>query len=207
MQVWGSKDDGVRMAFEQARRLAIKAPSLTPRDEMETATMAANNVNSKMWALRRGMDAVGVEDPEAEVDLIKEERTDAALFPADVQTQAALASQMQQLQMDAQMFQQQQGGPAGPPTPGGSPLEALTAQAQAAAPDGQLALNQPGEGAVLPPEALTAGAPPPGGGAPVAGQGFNAASQQMIKGGEPTNRLLFQQPIGPGEAPPTETPV
>jgi hypothetical protein len=197
-RIWGNKQPEVKTAFEQAARLQVKPPSLTPRDDMETATMAANNVNSKLWSLRRGMDAIGVEDPEAEVDLVKEERTDAALFPADVQTQAALASQMQQLQMTAQQMAPAAQGT----TPAGAPLEALAQQAAMAAPNGQQQFNQTGEGAVLPPEALTPGAPPPGGGAPVAGEGYNAAAQQMIRGGEPVNRLLFQQPIGPGEAPP-----
>lgn len=203
VRVWSNKQKEVGAAFLQARRLSIKPPSLTPRDDMETSTMAANNVNSKMWALRTGMDAIGVEDPEAEIDLVKEERTDASLFPADVQVQAALASQLQQMQMDAQMFQQQQASPpAGAPPGGGGPLQALAQQAASAAPGGQQMFNQPGEQPMLPPEGLTPGAPPPGGGAPVMGPGYNATSQQMIKGGEPTNRLLFQQPIGPGETPP-----
>jgi hypothetical protein len=202
VRVWGNKNPEVKAAFEAASRLIVTPPSLTPRDELETATMAANNVNSKLWALRRGMDAVGVEDPEAEVDMVKEERTDASLFPADVQTQAALASQLQQLQMTQMQMQ----GPQQAQTPPGDPLQALAAQAAQAAPGGQPMMNGAGEQAVMPPEALTPGAPPPGGGAPVAGEGFNAASQQMIKGGEPTNRLLFQQPIGPPPVPPNEVP-
>jgi hypothetical protein len=202
--VWGNRDADVRGAFEQAQRLVVKAPSLTPRDEIETATMAANNVNTKLWSLRRGMDAVGVEDPESEVVMVKEERTDASLFPADVQTQAALASQLQQLQMTTQQMQMAQ--QPQPPAPSGGAPGGLGAQAAAAAPGGMPMLNGQGEGAVLPPEALTPGAPPPGGGAPVEGEGYNAVAQQMVKGGEVTNRLLFQQPIAPGGTPipPTE---
>ena len=64
--IWSHYNEGLADAFAQANRLTVKAPSLTPRDEMETSTMAANNVNSKLWSLRRGMDAVGIEDPEAE---------------------------------------------------------------------------------------------------------------------------------------------
>ena len=200
--VWGNKNEDLGLAFAQASRLQITPPSLTPRDELETSTMAANNVNSKLWTLRRGMDKVGVEDPEAELDILKEERTDAALFPADVQTQVALMAQMQQMQMDMQQLQAQMGG--GQPGMGGEgPLDQLAAQAAGMAPDGMTSLNGPGEQGVLPPEALSAGAPPPGGpgGGIETGPGFNAASQTMVKGGEPTNRLLLQQPLG---APPEE---
>ena len=42
-------------------RLDIIDPSLSPRDEMETATRAANLVGAKLWSQARGMDAVGVE--------------------------------------------------------------------------------------------------------------------------------------------------
>jgi len=72
VDVWSHFNDDLGMAFAQASRLSVKPPSLTPRDEIETSTMAANNVNSKLWSLRRGQDAVGVKDPEAEIDTIKE---------------------------------------------------------------------------------------------------------------------------------------
>jgi hypothetical protein len=199
--VWSHFNEDLGMAFAQASRLSVKAPSLTPRDEIETSTMAANNVNSKLWSLRRGMDSVGVEDPEAEIDTIKEERTDASLFAADVQVQAALASQLQQMQMTAQEMQAQMGAPpAGAPPSMGGPVPQLAAQAQMAAPGGMPMLNGTGEQAVLPPEALTPGAPPPGS-APLTGPGYNAVNQTMVREGEPTNRLLFQQPVGPPPEP------
>lgn len=194
--VWANKNEGLAEAFAQASKLVITPPSLTPRDELETATMAANNVNNKLWTVRRGMDAVGVEDPEAEVDVVKEERTDASLFPADVQTQAALAAQLQQLQMTQQQMQPQAGQQMGMGMGGGGPVDQLAAQAGAMSPGGMGSLNAPEEQAVMPPEGLTPGAPPPG---PVTGPDYNAVSQTMVKGGEPTNRLLLQQPIGPGE--------
>jgi len=197
--VWGNKNEDLGLAFEQASRLQITPPSLTPRDELETSTMAANNVNSKMWTLRRAMDKVGVEDPEAELDILKEERTDAAIFPADVQTQVALMAQMQQMQMDMQQLQQQMGGQPGAPG-GEAPMDQLAAQAAGMAPEGMPSMNAPGEQGVMPPEAM-----PPGGGQPPpgieSGPGFNASNQTMIKGGEPTNRMLLQQPLG---APPEE---
>jgi hypothetical protein len=197
--VWSHYNDGLADAFAQANRLSVKAPSLTPRDEMETSTLAANNVNAKLWSLRRGQDAVGVEDPEAEIDVIKEERTDASLFPADVQVQAALASQLQQLQMTAQQ-NAPQGQPGMPPGGGGAPLDQLAQQAAMQAPNGQPMMNGAGEQAVMPPEALTPGAPAPGGG-PLSGPGYNAMAQTMVKQGAPSNRLMLQQPIGQPPAP------
>jgi hypothetical protein len=203
VDVWSDKNEELGAAFEQASRLVIKAPSLTPRDDIETSTMAANLVNAKLWSLRRGQDTVGVEDPEAEIDIIKEERTDASLFPADVQVQAALMSQMQQLQMQAAQMQ-----PAGPPglPPGGgteAPLDQLAMQAAMMAPGGSPMMNGAGEQAVMPPEGLTPGAPTPGGG-PLTGPDFNAVNQTMVKGGEAQNRLMLQQPLGVPQGPPEE---
>ena len=55
--------------------------------------------------------------------------------------------------------------------------------------------NGEGEQAVMPPEGLTPGAPPPGSGGFAGGPGFNAVNQTMLKEGEPTNRILLQQPL------------
>ena len=202
--LWSEKSAELRGAFEMASALDIKAPSLTPRDELETATLAANNVNAKLWSLRRGMDVVGVEDPEAEVDIVKEERTDASLFPADVQVQAALMSQLQQLQMTAQEMQaaqgqqaQMQGGMGQQP----GALNQLAMQAAQAVPQGQEQMNGMGEQGVMPPEAMPGNALPMGAaGPPVTGEGYNAVNQTMVREGEPTNRLLLQQPLGPPPA-------
>ena len=194
--IWSNKNEELGLAFAQASRLSIKPPSLTPRDELETSTMTANNVNAKLWSVRRGMDAVGIEDPEAELDVVKEERTDAGLFPADVQTQVALMAQMQQMQMDQSQMQQSLGG-APPPGMGGAggapPMDQLAAQAAGMSPDGMTMLNGAGEAGMMPPEGLAPGATPP---ALPTGPGYNSVNQTMIKGGEPTNRMLLQQPIG-----------
>jgi hypothetical protein len=77
--------------------LDIIPPSLSPRDEQETAARAASLVNAKLWSQARGMDAVGVDDPEQEQDIIRGERTDATLWPADVQTMAQLMGILQSL--------------------------------------------------------------------------------------------------------------
>lgn len=82
-------------------RLDIIDPSLSPRDEMETANRAAALVGAKLWSQARGMDAVGVDDPEQEQNIIRRESTDATLWPDRVnlmvQLMSALAAAQQQM--------------------------------------------------------------------------------------------------------------
>jgi len=182
--IWSNKVNDMKLAFAIAGRLEIKAPSITPRDDAETATMALNLLNGKVWSLARAMDYTGVDDPEGEIARVREERTDATLFPADVQTMAALMATFQQLGMQQQqmgMGQQQAG-------------QAANAQRQAAGGfTGQPMMNGGGEQVMTPPEAM----PPGEGGLPPSGPGQNFLSQTAISGGEPNNRLLMQQPIAP----------
>jgi hypothetical protein len=190
--LWGKKNTTLAQAFEMAGKLVVKAPSLTPRDDIEVATMALNLVNGKLWAQERGMDATGVEDPEREQETIRSERQDPALFPADVQAQAALAATMQQIQMTG-MQMQQQAGPPQADTVGaeGEAMEAQAAQRGAmdeAMPGGQPMMNGEGEQAVAPPGSSAAF-----GGGP----GFNAVNQTMLQEGEASNRIMLQQPLGP----------
>lgn len=134
------------------------------------------------------MDITGVDDPEAEQDLIRKQRTDASMFPADVQVQMALLAQMQQLQMTQQQAQQEQ-------------MAQQAAQGQAAQREslggqqGMPMMNGEGEQPVLPPEGLPANA----GGLPPSGPGENFLAQTQIQGGEANNRLLLQQPVAPEE--------
>src|ERR1035437_221988 len=81
--------------------LVVLDPSLSPRDEMETATRAANLVAAKLWSQRRAMNAVDVDDPEQEQNMIREESTDATLFPDRVQVMAQLMSALQALNLNA----------------------------------------------------------------------------------------------------------
>lgn len=73
-------------------KLDIQDPSLSPRDEMEQATRAANLVGAKLWSQVRGMDAVGVDDPEQEQNIIRRESTDATLWPDRVNLMVQLMS-------------------------------------------------------------------------------------------------------------------
>lgn len=115
-------------------RLDIIDPSLSPRDEMETAQRSANLVNNKLWSQARGMDAVGVDDPEQEQNIIRRESTDATLWPDRVnlmvQLMVALNSAQAQAPQDVQgqVAGQQASGAAalqdalGMQTPGGNPM-------------------------------------------------------------------------------------
>jgi hypothetical protein len=208
--VWANKADELAPVLLGSGRLDILAPSLTPRDDMETAQIARTLVDGKLWSAIRGMDRTGVDDPEAEQDTIRLEQTDVALNPAAVQVIAAVAQQLQAMgfqnaqQATESLAGGQPGGQGGPPP--GSPEEqqALMEQmrGQMGAPQGQ-----PGSGEQPVPanEAMPAnvegGAP---GAGPVPGPGGpgQVMAQTMVKGGEATNRLLFQQPINqPGQPP------
>lgn len=187
-RVWAEKGEPeLRDILAGAKVVMVEPPSLTPRDDMEAATMSGNLVSAKLWSQRRAMDRVGVEDPEQEQDLIREERTDATMFPADVQVQAQLLALLQQMGLaanpQAQAQAEQAGAQLGLGGPGSPPV-----------PPGQPAMNAPAEQPIGP------GGPPEIGGAPPAPGGGEAGflAQTAIRGGEPTNRLLSQTQFGEG---------
>jgi hypothetical protein len=118
-------------------RLDIIDPSLSPRDEMETSQRAANLVSAKLWSQARGMDAVGVDDPEQEQNIIRRESTDATLWPDRVNLMVQLMAALNSAQAQApqgvadQAAGQAQSGAAalqtalGMQTPGNTPGEQL----------------------------------------------------------------------------------
>jgi hypothetical protein len=190
-EVWAQKNEQLAPVFLMAGRLVVKPPSLTPRDDIEQATMALNLLNGKVWSLERAQDATGVEDPEREQETTAQERQNPAIFPQDVQAQAALMATMQQLQMQAAQMQQMQGPPQAPPGQAeAQAMEAQEARRQAAdrgVPAGSPMMNGAGEQGVPPEEAS----------AFRGGEGYNAVNQTMLMEGQPTNRILLQQPLGP----------
>ena len=95
--VWAAKEPDLEGVLLGTGRLDIMSPSLTPRDDMETAQIARTLVDGKLWSAVRGMDRTGVDDPEAEQNIIRAEQTDAALNPAAVQVMAQLAQVLQSL--------------------------------------------------------------------------------------------------------------
>jgi hypothetical protein len=207
LKVWKTKDKDVKTILAKDNGfLDIIDPSLSPRDEQETAVRAANLVNAKLWSQARGMDAVGVDDPETEQQLIREESTDATLWPERVQVMAQLMAALQSLGLNApagasaQAAGQAQSGqealrkalgaqtPTNTPASGG-PGGAPEAQGQTPPIPGA----PPEAGGAAPPFAQGPGAGPATGGpagpeAPVI--------QGMLQGGVTKGRILTQQKLG-----------
>ena len=109
-KVWSNmKGEGAKLMKRILKngmpRLDIIDPSLSPRDEMETANRASALVSARLWSQARGMDAVGVDDPEQEQNIIRRESTDATLWPDRVQLMvqlmSALAAAQQQMPQGA----------------------------------------------------------------------------------------------------------
>jgi len=197
--LWAAKTPEVRDILTAPYRHDIVPPTLTPRDDAETATLAANLASSKLWSMARAMDRVGVDDPEMEQDIIREEQTDATLNPAAVMTMAQMLTVLKQLgipapaEAEAAAAQQQQALAASRLLGGGQ--------------QGSPEMNAEGEQPMLPPEAGMP-APPMGAplGAPTAGPEGAAAPPGGIEGqmmmqqmtpteGEPKTRILSQQKI------------
>lgn len=177
--VWAEKvgNDSVGKALKTVKRLDIVPPSLTPRDDMEAAQIAQGLTNSKLWSMRRAMDRTGVDDPEQEMNMIREEQTDATLNPAAVQVMAQLMALLQQLGMQQQQAQQML-----------QSQEQSLAAVRGLQPSlgGTQSLNAPEEQQPRRPDQL----PTQG-----EGEGNKALLQTQIKEGEPSNRILTQQNI------------
>lgn len=176
VKVWSKKDATVAKIVQGGGgTLDIISPSLNPRDEMETMTRAANAVGAKLWSQRRGMDAVGVDDPETEQDMIREERTDATMFPVDVLQMAQLMQTLQALGLRQPPGAQDQA--QGQLASGQADLsKALGASTAVNSTSSQL----PGDQGVMPPEGVPAGGTPAAN-APFA-QGPQAPMQTQLQG-------------------------
>jgi hypothetical protein len=194
--VWAAKDRTIREILTAPYRHDIQPPTLTPRDDMETATMAANLAQAKLWSGARAMDRVGVDDPEMEQDIIREEQTDATLNPAAVMTMAQMLTVLKQLGIPA---------PPEAEAAAASQQQALaSSRLLGGGVEGQPAMNAPGEQPMAPPEAgappemgvplgAPEGTPPP---APAGGIEGQMMTQQMTPTeGAPKTRILSQQKI------------
>jgi hypothetical protein len=196
LAVWGKKDKAVAAVLRDGSGfLDIVDPSLSPRDEMETSTRAANLVQNKLWSQRRAMDSVGVDDPETEQEMIREESTDATLWPERVQVMAQLMAALQQLGLSAP--QGAQGQAEGQMTSGQADLrKALGEQAPNAGPGAGGPGGEPSMMANTPP---IPGQGPEAGGAPLASPPAGAdpmLMQGMLQGGETKGRIMTQTKLG-----------
>lgn len=188
--IWGAKMATLRPILIGAGRLSLTAPSLTPRDDLETASLAANLVNAKLWSQIRGMDKVGVDDPESEQTVIREERTDASMFPADVQVMAQLMLLLQQLGIMPQQQAEAQGQL--------SQAQTLAAYRQPGGGQGSPMLNAPEEQVGVPPEGAPANTPE---GEALTGPTVpppEVQGQTLVQEGEASNRIVSTQsyPVG-----------
>lgn len=195
VKVWAKKDATVRKIIAAGGGvLELSDPSLSPKDEMETATRAANLVAAKLWSQARGMDAVGVDDTEQEQNIIRAERTDATMFPADVQVMAQLMAALQSLGLQAPAGVAQQGGE----TIANGQNDLRTALG-AGTPNGTVGSQGAGNQGEAPP---IPGAGPEAGGAEApfaqaqAPQGSTTQLQTMLQGGKSSGRLLTNTPLG-----------
>jgi hypothetical protein len=193
--VWASKDTRIKQIEDAGGGfLEIIDPSLSPRDEGDTAIRAGNLVSAKLISQARGMDMVGVDDPEAEQDIIREESTDATLWPERVQIMAQLLIAL---------------GQAGIQAPAGAVGQAQ-GQANSATGDLRNALGAgtPQVGPGAPASAADLGQTPPipgqpqtSGGAPAPFiQGPNAGGgtqlQSMTEGGQVHSRIISKTNLG-----------
>lgn len=192
VKVWEKYDDRVRAVVEAGGGvLEITQPSLSPRDEMETAQRALALVNGKLFSQARGMDLVGVDDPEQEQNIIREERTDATLWPADVQVMAQLMGVLQSLGLTPPAGAQQQAGAMA-----GSGTEALRQSLGAGAPTRNESNQEEGyERPSIPGAPVEAGG---GAAAPFASaqQGGPPVMQGMLQNGIAKGRIMTNQPLG-----------
>jgi hypothetical protein len=188
--IWSVKNKKIREALSGKTRLVVVEPNLTPRDDAEAASISAQMKAAKIWSGKRSMDRMGVEDPEMEEDIIRDEQTDATLNPAEVQVMAQLIGILRSQGI----------------TPEPAVQNAVEAQAGALndvrqlapGPVGQEALNDPNAQPGTPPEQLPANAPGaltgPTVGAPTVGS-EDLTLQTAIKGGEANSRILQQSRI------------
>lgn len=180
------RENGVGDLVRGFQRWRIVPPEITPRDISESVTTETNKLNARVQSYRTTMDSIGIENPEAELKLIREEGMDAALAPERTQAYVSLMTMMAQLQQQMAMMQQQaamQGGAA----PGGQDPQAQAQAALAQVQQQQFQAQPTGfedQNEAPPQPATQAGMPPPAG-----GQGPEVTT--LIRQGQPLNQLAY----------------
>ena len=179
-KVWETKDADVRKIIDGHYRIEIKPADIAYRDDLETAQKVIALAQNRIISQRTAADLVGIEDPEGEQDIIRDEQTDASLNPAAVLTQVQLASGIASMGQQANPQNQ----------------EALQrASNQSANARRQENRPTPGSPSANAPEAQA----PPGPGQPPAQQGQSSGllSQTLVntESGQAQGRLLSQQKL------------
>ena len=147
------KIDGkpVKEVIDGMNRWDLVAPDITPKDVVAHTTNVLDKLNGKLVSLATAMDEIGVENPQQEMDIIRQERGDVNLFPQDAQATAAVEALIQQISG------QQQGAPN--PNEAAANQAPAQAAAQQASPTATTDQNQP--------QTQAGSAPPPGAPAPI----------------------------------------
>lgn len=196
--LWSEKVSDLREILEGNAKLIIESPSLTPRDDAEMSTIALNMKEGKLWSSLRAMDRTGVDDPEAEQELIREEQTDATLNPAQVQVMVSLMAMLQQLQQQAPPGLEEQAAQAQ-----GSMAQNMAAMRGQGAPTGTESQNQ-GVAPETPPEMMPGNTPEGaalGAAGPEGVVGEEVPPEEVAGGtGLPPSQMLSQFQIEGGEA-------
>jgi hypothetical protein len=171
-------------------RWSVVPPEITPRDVYEQTTNLINQVQAKVISLNTARDLLGYDSPEDEEELVIAERSNAHLFPGEVQTYVATMAALQEMQQRQQMQEQATAGVAGAQNAVGQ--GAATAEAQNGQPTGVEADTG------LPQPQTVEGGPPPG-----AGPGANSPiSQTTLVRSQPNgqavamNQLAYNRKIG-----------
>ncbi len=190
--LWAEKTPELRDVIDEAATLLLQSPSLTPRDDAEISQIALNMKEGKLWSAMRAMDRTGVDDPEAELDLIREEQTDATINPAAVQVMVSLMAMLQQMKQQMPQGLAAQGGQAG------AGMAEQMAMMRGASPQtgGTQALNEAGVVPETPPEQM------PGNTPEGAAMGANGPEGTLPPEGAPPSQMLSQYQIVGGEARP-----
>lgn len=192
IEVTDGEKVGIKTIVGGFRQFHLIAPEITPRDNAEITQNELNKVNGLLSSRRTSMDAIGIEAPEAELEVIAQEQMNPDLNPAAVQAKVAIFPMLLQMQqqmgeMQAMMQAQSQQTP-----------ESVLAQAQGASNNAQQMAggmqpqalgpdqNVPG-GPGMP--VTQAGMPPP----PGAPQG---SVTSMVRQGEPMSQIRTDMPIG-----------
>lgn len=180
-RVWEAKDRDVKLIIDGHYRLEVKPADIAYRDDLETASKVISLAQNRVISLRTAADMIGIEDPEGELDIIREEQTDASLNPGAVLTQVQLAGAIQQQQAQANPQNQ----------------EALSAAGRQGA-NARRTQNQPARGSpsANAPETQGQGPQEPGNPNAPNPQEAGLLSQTLVDtSGESQGRLLSQQKL------------
>ena len=175
------------------RQFKIIAPEITPRDNAEVTQNEINKVNALLSSRRTSMDAIGIESPEAELQVVAQEQMNVDLNPAAVQAKVAIFPMLMQMQQQmgqmAAMMQAQGQQPAMGPVAAAEGAQNNMMQAQqgqqpqALGPD----QNMPG-GPGMP---MTQPGMPGSPGAPEQ----SGSVTSMVRQGEPMSQIRTDMPI------------